>query len=261
MGNLASYMYVPTKQELLKFKHNENNIKKNINLIYFFECLCYYGKTDIIKENIKYIKTNQLSIYLECCSEYGYLESVLELYEESVHRICPIDLFQNHNFLFKLCCHNQQLSIMEWIYDKSLENNVNIDIKNLMIFDRTLIKWCSSMKKTKSLKWICKKVTLNNSDVKDLYKNSCCYNLYRFMKWLFKHYKVNIRFDNDYCFKTACQNNYIKIAKFLREKCDDYVLELENNHIETFNIISIYSKFLEDNDIEKIIKKLHIKMV
>ena len=71
--------------------------------------------------------------------------------------------------------------------------------------------------------------------------------------------KPNIHADNDFAFRTACDNGNINIANWLTTICDDYYIEIEDGKIKSWKIKNSLQDLYENKEYNKIIEKLKIQ--
>lgn len=96
------------------------------------------------------------------------------------------------------------------------------------------------------------------------FRFSCANGHKEVAKWLYDlsktddNTKVNINAESDFAFRESCANGYKEVAEYLASLCPDYEVEIENNEIKSYKIITLKDK-IKDKTLDEIIDILNIK--
>jgi RNAse (barnase) inhibitor barstar len=210
--------------------------------------------------------------YQDLLNNTNDLNKVKEIWNLSKKINSPINLHINDEFAFRQSCYNGHIEVAKWLWDissKEINSPINIHAKNEDAFLRScynghieLAKWLWDI----SSKEINSPINIYAKN-EDAFLWSCYNGHIELAKWLWDISKeinssIDIHAQDEYAFRMGCYNGYIEVAKWLATLCEDYKIEVENNKIKSYKVVSIYNEIFETsgmNDLKKFFAKIKEK--
>jgi hypothetical protein len=195
----------------------------------------------------------------------------------------PIDIHANYENAFVLSCQKGHLEIAKWLWQFSKNINSPIDI-HANYETAFIMSCCNGYLEVAKWLWEISNNTLIdiNYSCNYAFRLSCENGHLKIAKWLWEIMgdSIDIHSCDDYAFMTSCKNaqlclgnpkhNYadylenkdslnkdslnksvhLEIAKWLCTLDNNFILEIENNKIIKYKIISIYDKMINIDEIK-----------
>ena len=236
----------------------QNSEDITVNWDDVFCIVCKYGYID----TAKWILDDPLSInpnmkipnsraFLFAC-EFGDLDIVQWLYSicDDIHTSIIQETFIK-------CCQHGKLDIAKWIYDlpEFIKSESVMDVsfrKALLNKHLDLARWLYTDN--------CSKIDIH-CEGELAFRKGCEADNLEFIEWLYAiDSTINIRALDDHCFIYVCRNNYIEIAQWLLNKCEDYFLNIVDDEILDYKVISVLDRAIKviDDDYKKSLEILKI---
>lgn len=156
----------------------------------------------------------------------------------------PYDLTESECFIFREACYKTNLEIVQWLYFTS---NQKINIRCLD--DMPFLNACAG-NKFDIVKWLYEiDPTINiNSRQETALVSACLSNNIEMVEWLHQKYD-NFNYKYLYFpFRLMCNRGLVTIPKYLATKCNDFYVEIEDNQIKKWKVLSEYQRKLLDNN-------------
>lgn len=269
MGNGVSNfkLYRPKDNELIKYMGKSNLVLMRLinNGVYnkgLYESLLYLHKNKLIKYYLYHLgKEVNLQWHFECCLDYGDLKIIKWIYNYSIRLNKKIKLYGNDNYIYKLACYNQRIDVLNWLKQKSIEDGVIVNLKDVKILNKSLLRWLCITNKLTTLRWICNNYKVNEDDINMICIDTCKNNRINIFKWISSKYLKIVNKNIDDYFNIVCKNNYIKLAKEICLMNDNFRIIISNNRIIEYKIIDDFHRFMNDEiNILQIIKLLNLRI-
>ena len=201
-----------------------------------FKLCCYFGNKSCLEfmlnvnKNID-ISDNNEEAFKNACDN-GQLNIIKYLLKKNIN----IDISNNNEEAMFNACSSGHLNVVKFLY--KIKPSINLSIKEDYIFSEAcnngnlnIAKWLYSILGNK----ICNVARYEHSIC-----GACYYGHLETAKWLYNTFgDIDITVDNDYCFISACKNDYIDICYWIRDLLPDrYSLTYneEEDSIESYNI-------------------------
>lgn len=205
-------------------------INVNSESDFIFRCSCCFGRLRIAKWLYKLGVNIDMSInfiFATVC-ENGHLDVAKWLY-----KVYVIDIHNRHDKPFRTACSNGNLKIAKWLY--SLKD---VDIN---VFNDDCFRTACSKGYIHLAKWLydiggCKNDDVNRDVIIEDFITSCVANRLDMSKWLQFIFNIDVRVNDDICFKSSCENNSIRTSVWLSSLCNCYEIHIINGNVESYTI-------------------------
>ena len=251
-GNHTAIKYI------MNVFRNGSSPEVGVNWDDIFCLVCKYGHI----ETAKWILDDPLSINPNMglpisraflfAIEFGELDIVTWLY--NMYDTMDNSIIQES---FKQACYFGKKDIVMWLY--YLPEFIESESVMNMAFTQATTK-----KHFDIAKWLynCDDCLIDiHREAELAFRKGCEANNLKFVEWLYStDSSINIRVLEDHCFMHVCNNHYIELAIWLKNKCDSYVLCIIDNDIIEYKVISYLDRAFKvlDTDYNQSLSILNI---
>ena len=211
-----------------------------------FKLCCYFGNKECVKFILEVNKDINVSDNNEEAFKNACDSGQLQIVKYLLYINNNIDISNNDEEAMFIACSNGHLNIAKFLY--KIKPSINLGVKEDYIFSEVCNSGFMNM-----AKWLYSVIGNNLSHV-SRHEHSICgacyYGHLEMAKWLYTTFEdIDITVDNDYCFISACKEQYIDMCYWIQELLPErYSFEYDDDDddepIKSFDI----NKILEINE-------------
>jgi len=201
-----------------------------------FKTCCYFGDKDCLDFILKVNKNIDISDNNEEAFKNACDNGKLNIIKYLLKKNNNIDISNNNEEAMFNACSAGHLNIAKFLY--KIKPSINLSVKDDYLFSEAcnngnlnIAKWLYSILGYK----ICDAARYEHSIC-----GACYYGHLETAKWIYNTFDdIDITVDNDYCFISACKNDYIDICYWIKDLLPDrysLVYNEEEDTIESYNI-------------------------
>lgn len=246
------------KIEMVKWLYMLDQTISNKEHEYYFKKACIYDNLELVQwiYKIKSIDTLDNETITSLCQRNKL--KILEWLNSIPNLVFSIYC---HTSLFRSICTHGYLELAQWFYSQ-YKNNIDIHCNNDTIFT------CAGYSNNFDLiLWLYNEVYEGKISIfcqNDIFNKVCTNNNLKLAQWIYTTFitTIDIRAYNDLTFKYVCSHKQnIEIAKWLCTLCEDYTIQIVDNIIIEYKIISIKERLInmiKNNEIDEYYKNAEI---